>query len=277
MLTRDPHIEISVLLYRHGDTQSHTHDYLELVYILEGTALHTINGNTTTVKPGDYFIVDYASRHHYQTPKGKEIVLYNLLFTPGFIDRALTGCHSFPQILEHYLFHFQNAPARFPQDALFHDEDGVILALIRSMEREYSLEQPGYAELLRCGLIEIIVRTLRTLTDSGSGSARHPCVCAILDRINQSYMDPLTLTELSHELNYSAPYLSRLFQQEIGVSFHEYLQKKRIENSCRLLLNTSKKVGEIAELVGYSDLKSFQSVFRRLMHTTPKAYQKQNH
>lgn len=271
------HAEISVLLYRHGDTNAHTHDFLELVYIVEGSALHTINGRSALVTPGDYFIVDYASQHQYQTQCGREFVLYNILFTPGFIDRALVNCHSFQQILEHYLIRFRNAPAHFPKDAVFRDEDGTVLERIRAMEREYSYQKPGFAELLRCGLIEIIVRSLRKISTDGANAAQHPCVCAILDRVNQNYMEPLTLTGLSRELNYSLPYLSRLFQEETGMRFHCYLQKKRIENSCRLLLNTHKKVSEIAELVGYSDLKSFQAAFRKLMHTTPKAYQKQNH
>ena len=266
--------EISVMRYIHGNTDLHTHNFLELAYILDGTALHTINGRTFSVNPGDYFIVDYSGKHRYQTPPGKQITLFNILFTPKFIDPILSDCYSFQQILEHYLIRFQNAPVSFPQETVFHDDDGTILNRISEMEREYSYLRPGYAELLRCELIEIIILILRKFTNSNNNSANHPCVCSALDYINRNYMQPLTLTDISKKLNYSLSYLSRLFKDETGISFVEYLQKKRIENACRLLLTTNKKVSEIAELVGYSDLKNFQSVFKKIMNTTPKAYQK---
>lgn len=267
---------ISVMRYTHGDTNYHTHDFLELVYILEGNALHTINGITTAVKPGDYFIVDYSCRHGYQICGDGQLTLFNILFTPEFIDPVLSGCRSFNQILEHYLIRFQNAPVNLPSDALFHDENKIILSKITEMEREHSYHRPGYLEILRCELIEFIILILRGFTDSHNMPSVHPCVCTILDKINRNYMNPLTLSDISAELNYSLPYLSRLFKQETGVSFVECLKRKRIENSCRLLLNTDKKVSDIAELVGYSDLKTFQSVFKQIMHTTPKAYQKRN-
>ena len=269
--------DIVVRLYRHGSIDAHTHEFLELVYVVEGQAAHTLNGQCSVIGPGSYFIVDYASRHQYETPPGKEIVLYNLLFTPRFIDRTLASCHRFDQILDHYLIRFQNIPAQFPQNTIFFDENGSILQRIQNMEKEGNEQKPGFAELLRCSLIEIIIQSLRKLSPEVSNVRLHPCVCAILDQINRNYMTNLTLTALSQDLHYSPAYLSRLFAAETGESFHNLLRKKRIENSCRLLLNTHKQVQEIAQLVGYADLKTFQSAFKQIMHTTPKAYQKQNH
>ncbi len=269
--------KLSIRVYRHGSIEAHTHDFLEMAYIIEGSALHTVGGTTMQVGPGNYFIIDYECQHQYDLPNGQEIVLYNILFQPGFIDGVLASCESFQQLLEHYLIHFRNAPVHYPQNTMFYDEDGSVLEKIRAMEREYNCRMPGYAEIIRCELIEIIVGSLRKITPEGAAAAQHSCVRAILEQISQNYMEPLTLTKISRKLNYSLPYLSRLFREETGMSFSQYLQKKRVENSCRLLLNTNKRVSEIAEMVGYTDLKSFQSIFKKLMHTTPKAYQKQNH
>lgn len=271
-----PGAEISVMRYRHASMHSHTHDFLELVYILEGSALHTVNGHESIVRPGDFFIVDFSGSHSYKMTDNDHIQLFNILFTPNFIDPVLSDCRSFSQITEHYLIKFRNIPISFEQETVFRDEDNFILNMIKEMESEYVKRSPGYAEILRCKLIEIIIQILRKISEN-SVTSEHPCVKTILEHINNKYMTRLSLSEISKELNYSSAYLSRLFKKQTGMSFAEFLQKKRIENSCRLLLSSDKKVSEIASMVGYSDLKSFQSAFKKNIGMPPKTYQKIRH
>ncbi len=54
----------------------------------------------------------------------------------------------------------------------------------------------------------------------------------------------------------------------------EYAQNIRIEEACKLLKTTDKKVIEIAMSVGYKDLKFFNKVFKRYTDTTPREYRK---
>lgn len=271
-----PGTEINIMRYKQGNLDAHTHDFLELVYIAEGSAIHTINGQSSIVNPGDIFIIDFSGSHSYKMCESETITIFNVLFTPRFVDPILSDCRSFGQILEHYLIKFRNFPVNFPQETIFHDENKVILNKITEMENEYLRRSPGYGELLRCELIEIIILILRKLTDTGN-IPNHPCTQQILEEINNNYMTSVTLSDISKKLNYSTAYLSRLFKNETGVVFAEFLQKKRIESSCRLLLNSDKKVSEIAEMVGYSDLKSFQSAFKKITGMPPKAYQKMKH
>jgi YesN/AraC family two-component response regulator len=60
----------------------------------------------------------------------------------------------------------------------------------------------------------------------------------------------------------------------MGMSFNEYLQKKRIEQSCRLISNTEKKITEIAEIVGYRDVKFFNQIFKKHLKMTPREFKK---
>ena len=69
------------------------------------------------------------------------------------------------------------------------------------------------------------------------------------------------LKSISEELNYSTSYLSRRFKKNMEISFSEYVQKLRIEQSMCLLGNTDKKITEIATICGYSDMKFFNSIF----------------
>ena len=58
------------------------------------------------------------------------------------------------------------------------------------------------------------------------------------------------------------------------MTFREYVQKTRIEKSCELLAGSDMTVIEIARAVGYDDIQFFHSVFKRLLHMTPKEYKK---
>ena len=58
------------------------------------------------------------------------------------------------------------------------------------------------------------------------------------------------------------------------MTFRAYLQKMRIEKSCELLRKSDLPVSEIAETVGYSDMKFFNSIFKKTLHMTPGEYRK---
>lgn len=53
---------VAVRLYTHGDSAPHSHEFVELIYILEGEATHVVGGESMHVKPGDMFIIDLGDR-----------------------------------------------------------------------------------------------------------------------------------------------------------------------------------------------------------------------
>ncbi|WP_169871223.1 response regulator transcription factor [Shouchella patagoniensis] len=94
--------------------------------------------------------------------------------------------------------------------------------------------------------------------------------------INKHYQQDLRAAEVA-ELHFITPnYFSMLFKQETGQSFSEYLNGLRIQKSSELLLNTSNKVFEIAEYVGYKEYKYFVQVFKKQVGLTPTHYRRLN-
>ena len=67
-------------------------------------------------------------------------------------------------------------------------------------------------------------------------------------------------------------YFSSIFKKEVGVSFSNYLNKIRIEQSKLLLKNTDSSIVEIALEVGFEDQSYFSKVFKNLTKMTPKQY-----
>lgn len=82
-------------------------------------------------------------------------------------------------------------------------------------------------------------------------------------------MKSITLSGICSEIGYSLPYISTLFSKITSLSFGKYLQKVRIEKACHILANTHTNIDDVASLVGYSDVKHFRVVFRRLTGKTP--------
>lgn len=252
----------------------HEHDFLELVYVLHGSAKQVINNKEITIHKGNYFIIDYNTYHSYKKISNEKFCIMNCLFTPDFIDQTLKHCRKFSEVTENYLIHYSYSSINVnPANRVFSDHDGSIYSLIMKLYGEYIEKTVGYIEIMRCTLIEIIIHTMRILQSENepvySSTEKY-----IVDFVRDNYMKKITLTEIANNLNYSTPYLSKIFHKNYGMTFEHFLQKTRIEQSCRLLANTDKKIIDIALSTGYTDLKFFNSVFKKFMNTTPGKYRK---
>ena len=95
-----------------------------------------------------------------------------------------------------------------------------------------------------------------------------------INYIEKNFYKKITLEEISSLLHYTPQYFSSKFKQETGYSFAEYLQKIRINKSCQLLQDTNMKVSEIAEAVGYSDIRYYEKIFRKYINRTPLQHRK---
>lgn len=246
----------------------HKHDFLELVYVTKGEATHYISGKKSIIKKGDYLIIDYDTVHSYKSIDERSFEVINCLFLPDLIDQSLVSCRSFSELLNHYLIKMsvRNMYVN-PSNYQFRDKDGKIYKLLTCMADEYNHKAPGYREMMRCQLIELFIMTMRTVTKNSEEA--DDAIRYITDCVEKNYMDKITLTGLSHELCYSTSYLSLKFKTATGMGFTEYLEKTRINEACRLLANTDKKISEISFSVGYSDVNFFYRIFRKYTGASP--------
>lgn len=92
--------------------------------------------------------------------------------------------------------------------------------------------------------------------------------------INDNYMKPITLKEVSDYVGFNDSYFSFLFKRENGITFLEYLSEVRMNKAKELLKNTDLSVAEICEKVGYNDLKHFVKSFKKYTGIKPSEYRK---
>ncbi|WP_058308854.1 response regulator transcription factor [Gracilibacillus massiliensis] len=97
-----------------------------------------------------------------------------------------------------------------------------------------------------------------------------------MDYIDQHFNQELTLKKVASEVHLNASYLSALFKEELEVTFSEYLTRRRIQESKKLLLSTNLTVSEIAEQSGYQTSKYFIKLFKQFENTTPNGFRKKN-
>ncbi|ASS68360.1 MULTISPECIES: AraC family transcriptional regulator [unclassified Paenibacillus] len=95
---------------------------------------------------------------------------------------------------------------------------------------------------------------------------------AVLDYIHEHYDEELSLDYFACQLGMSAGHFSRLFKEEVGEKYVEYLAMYRLKKAKELLLSTDLRIDDIAGKVGYWGRHSFIRVFRKYEGVTPAQY-----
>ncbi len=265
--------EIVLLKSIKNDTPFHRHNFLEIAYVVEGSAIHYFNNERRLIKKGEYFAIDYDEIHKFSPNGDDSFAVINCLFHPEFIDIALKGCRSLSEVISNYLIKFNYANLKTPPSkCIFYDENSVIESLFKKALNEYAEKAPGFREIIRCYLVEILITTLRTLYTDKIFNNSNETINKIVSYINENFAGDISLASVCDKIGYSIPYISNLFRQVMGMSFIKYLQKVRIEKSCHLLAYTDKSIDIIANLVGYEDVKYFRKIFKRSLNISPREF-----
>ena len=77
--------KIYIEYFEHDKTSVHSHEFLELVYVVEGSALQTVNDKKILLSKGDYFFIDYGTRHGYSKTNKGIFKIINCIFLPELL------------------------------------------------------------------------------------------------------------------------------------------------------------------------------------------------
>ncbi len=90
--------------------------------------------------------------------------------------------------------------------------------------------------------------------------------------IEENFSKDISLDDVSRVVNISPYYFSKIFKEESGSNFIEYLTGIRIERAKDLLINSDKSMKEICSLCGYTDPNYFSRSFKKNVGVTPTEY-----
>lgn len=92
--------------------------------------------------------------------------------------------------------------------------------------------------------------------------------------IDEKYTKDITLEELSEYVCLSPKYISDIFKKDFGINFKDYVTFIRTEHAKTFLMEPRYKITEVAEMVGYNNVKYFSKTFKKVVGITPTSFRK---
>lgn len=92
--------------------------------------------------------------------------------------------------------------------------------------------------------------------------------------INENIEQPITLSYIASKVALSPFYLGKIFSDEVGESFNDYVTGIRMKKAVELLQTSNLKVYEVAEKVGIPNYRYFSNLFRNWTGQTPKEFKR---
>ena len=241
-----------------GDWHSvpHTHNHMELFYIVGGKGQFLIQDQLHPVNANNLVIIN-PNVTHTEVSLNAQPLEYIVLGIEG-IELATS----------------ENSNGQF--NILDHFESVEISGCLRNILREMEQKNTGYEDVCQAYMEILIIRLMRNTQLSlpakppiNSGNRQ----CAAVRRyIDLHFKEALTLEQLADEAHMNKYYLSHAFKREYGVSPINYMISRRIEESKYLLAETDLSMSQIAQLLGFSSLSYFSQVFRRTQAISPMEY-----
>ena len=153
----------------------------------------------------------------------------------------------------------------------------IIRRIFEDMLWEYEKDTP-YKELILQGMLirlftNIMENRLSSENKYFKGPLTKPIINAIY-RIEKDYALGLSLEEVASEAGFSAAHFSRVFHDQLGMSFSDYLSAVRIRHVQEQLVHTNKSIMEIAVSCGYCHGDYLATQFKRKVGMTPTQFRK---
>ena len=260
----------------------HKHEYIEVVYILSGSATHIIEGKSYSAKKGDLYIINVNTAHKFCVDKAgaEPFVAYDLMFTPEFFDRALAGNYTFESLGSSYMFRSFSQNQETAQEAIGVSGDLYTMfnQLFDRMYQEYRNRKIGFIEIIRGYLLQVLITAIRLKDETKKSQSvcnKEHVVHTVADLIEEKYSSRISVQELADAVYLSPDYLGRIFREITGETILARIQRVRIRHACHLLTATERTIADIAAECGFSDVKFFYSTFKKHIGIAPGDYRSQ--
>ncbi|MHB1452605.1 MAG: AraC family transcriptional regulator [Saccharofermentanales bacterium] len=237
--------------------ETHTHEFVEMEYIISGTGVQIINGVEYNVKRGDIVFIDIGDEHSYYSTN--KIIVFNLIIHPALYE----------VIKKSLLSVFIDKSCRIPcfvrvsLENIFEIEE-----LILKIEQEFTKKQDGYKQILNNYLTILFIDIYRKVLYIDMSENDLLAKSEIIDYIDNNYTH-FKLSDIAEKFNYTPAYFSKYFKKIMGMTLSSYLHRKKSDLAIKLLINTELSIEEIMRELGYSDKKNFYNIFKIYVGSTP--------
>lgn len=248
----------------------HSHDHLELAFMMSGNGKYRIDGTVYGVKEGDLLILNPGVRH-----QGLVTDTANAL-TEFFVGAADIQFKDLPE----------NALPLPKEGPIIHTTGEFrqkLLKICASMEAENAVCWQGRYFMLKAYLMQmllLIVRQQSEPVELKTGYAfesvnKKYVVEQIISYFEDHYAEKISLDRIAENMYLSPFYVSRIFKSEIGDTPIRYLINIRLERAMELLQSDfAGSIQDVAGQVGYEDAYHFSKLFKKRYGYPPSKVRK---
>ncbi|GIO60197.1 hypothetical protein J43TS9_17710 [Paenibacillus cineris] len=250
----------------------HSHDFSELVVILQGSAVHIIEGREYPVTAGQVFLIHSGVSHGYKNVDGIEYI--NVMFQPEQLLqlselRLLPGFQAL-----FYIEPFYRKEMNFKgMLALNEAQLQEAIKLLDLILTEYELQPQGYRLMIR-SYFTALVGLLSRYYQIGSGHEDNKAlrIGEAVTYIEEHFLQPITLQAMADKAYLSTRQFQRVFTRNYHTTPMDYVIRKRLDYSCTLLRHPNLSISQVALESGFRDQNYYARQFRKVYNCTPSEY-----
>ena len=254
----------------------HWHQEFEFLVLTEGKVLFTIENREYIMTPGDIVFINSNYLHTAKSVCDGVCSFYAVDFSYQVLNEDIHSIFS-----KKYIRPVLNDKFIFPEFMPLCDDDAKewqkdIRRYLHEIDECPEHELEPFELMIRSRIYaiwDIMTKNgMRAHKDDDIESRYSERLEPVIKYIKENYAYEITLAELAEILPMSEGQFSRVFKQTMKMSPIQYLMRYRILQSCKLLQDTDKKIGEIANLSGFNNISYFNRVFLNTIGCTPKEY-----
>lgn len=252
----EPWENISIHVLEKDQILQHFDTKIRLVYVLAGEVIIEKEGTLVSLQKNDFYLLSKSSVHRIRSDNAQS---FEIVFDYYFEDQA------------EYQFEGNTVTDGKTVDAEVIQSIEKILRLY-ILKEKYSASEV-FEEYFH--IIRLLEKNYSVRSNLDEDRNMNQKVYELKFYIDNNFDKDIRLSDIANKFYVSEQYLSRSFSSEIGVPMNEYLIKKRLEKVRKDLLETEKTITDIAFSAGFSNINSFNRLFKKYQGLTPSEFRKE--
>ncbi|MBQ0079323.1 MAG: helix-turn-helix transcriptional regulator [Eubacterium sp.] len=266
----DNHLPIKVTTVNLNNYPMHLHDDIEVMYVLEGSVLVKNGYFEQVLSEGDVFLFNKRELHSLARTEEDNMVM--------MLHINISYFTKYYNTLQDSFFVMESRDDK--PDSVESLRTLMASIMMEMLQKGYRYEEKvieSVHNLLSCLISDFTFDDEQDGRD-GERSRSEAVLAARLHRVieymYENYGRKLTLNEIADIEELSLYYLSHVIKDTTGMSFQDLLSYIRVEASEKLVLGSTKRIGAIAEEVGFSAVRYYIKHFGYWYGMHPLEYRK---
>ncbi len=261
-------------------TKKHTHDYMQIWYIMSGSCEHLINNKCHTLAKGNLFVLPPFAIHEIKAVEGQDIRIIGCEFLIDFVGENISLTDMDSSLFDFtYLEPFLvSTDAVLPRLHLTGKSQIKVEELLLDMLSEYEREMKYYEINIKADLLKLLAIAAREYENQGNPEHNklyekyRDAIFSAINFVEKNYTSKLYIEDVCKIAMMSQAYFSRLFKFKTGKTFVEYINSLRIRKAIELLRESDATATDICFSVGFNDITYFNRVFKKETGLSPIQY-----